>query len=316
MFKPLSATLLLLIIHSVAPAQEREVPIKYGDMEQWMTRTVHESGIIGGETKTLYEIGRSRNMDGNKPYLNYEDSPWGNSNIMAKVSGITKTNISVFKEKHLDGYCAKLLTHIEKVKVLGVVNISVIASGSLYLGDMLEPITSVNGAEKNMNSGIPFTEKPKAIRFDYLTEISDAPNRTKMGGLGKSTVKGKDCAMAYLYLQKRTEDKDGNIIAKRIGTMVMRFEKSSGSWVNNATFPITYGNATNAPGYHELMGLNVEQRYARNSKGKMVPIQENEWGNSNETPTHVILQFVSSLGGAFVGSPGNSISIDNVRFVY
>lgn len=29
-------------------AQEKVVPIKYGDMDQWVTRKIHESGIIGG----------------------------------------------------------------------------------------------------------------------------------------------------------------------------------------------------------------------------------------------------------------------------
>ena len=29
-------------------AQEKTVPIKYGDMDQWITRKIHESGIIGG----------------------------------------------------------------------------------------------------------------------------------------------------------------------------------------------------------------------------------------------------------------------------
>ena len=33
------------------------VPIKYGDMDQWIIRKVHESGVIGGNTKLLYEIG-------------------------------------------------------------------------------------------------------------------------------------------------------------------------------------------------------------------------------------------------------------------
>ena len=32
------------------------VPFKYGDFNQWITRSIKESGIIGGDTKTLYEI--------------------------------------------------------------------------------------------------------------------------------------------------------------------------------------------------------------------------------------------------------------------
>ena len=51
-------------------------------------------------------------------------------------------------------------------------------------------------------------------------------------------------------------------------------------------------------------------------KAKSVLIQENGWADSDETPTHLILQFTSSLGGAFVGSPGNKFWIDNVCLVY
>ena len=105
-------------------AQEKTVPIKYGDMDQWITRKIHESGIIGGETKLLYEVGPTKEMDGNEPYVNQGGSPWGTSNVMAKVMGIVKTNTSVYPERRGDGYCAKLETHIESVKVLGIVNIT------------------------------------------------------------------------------------------------------------------------------------------------------------------------------------------------
>ena len=44
--------------------------LKYGDMDQWIIRKVHESGVIGGNTKLLYEIGPTKEIDGNKPYKN------------------------------------------------------------------------------------------------------------------------------------------------------------------------------------------------------------------------------------------------------
>ena len=36
----------------------------------------------------------------------------------------------------------------------------------------------------------------------------------------------------------------------------------------------------------------------------------------NDVPTHIQLQFTASHGGAYVGSPGNTLWIDNVRLVY
>ena len=47
-------------------------------------------------------------------------SPWATSNVMARVACITKTNTSVFPEKRGDGYCARMDTRMESVKVLGI----------------------------------------------------------------------------------------------------------------------------------------------------------------------------------------------------
>ncbi|MDO4672995.1 MAG: glycoside hydrolase xylanase, partial [Porphyromonadaceae bacterium] len=38
--------------------------------------------------------------------------------------------------------------------------------------------------------------------------------------------------------------------------------------------------------------------------------------DENEKPTHLCLQFASSNGGAYIGSPGNVLWIDNVIFNY
>lgn len=56
--------------------------------------------------------------------------------------------------------------------------------------------------------------------------------------------------------------------------------------------------------------------YATNSQGKQVKIIEEGWASPNEVPTHLILKFNSSCNGAFIGSPGNTLWIDNVRLVY
>ena len=98
--------------------------IKYGDFDQWIVRNIKESRIIGGDTKQLYEIGPNAVWNENKAYTNQGGSPWGTSNVMARVCGITKTNTSVYREKRGNGYCARLETHVEKVKVMGIVNIA------------------------------------------------------------------------------------------------------------------------------------------------------------------------------------------------
>lgn len=307
----------MLACPCVAWGQDKVVSLKFGDMDHWVTRKIHESGIIGGKTKLLYEVGPTQSIDGNIPYTNKGGSPWANSNVMAKVMGIVKTNTSVYPERRGDGYCAKLETHIEKVKVLGMVNITVLASGSLFLGDMKEPITSTKEGEKALNMGVKYTSRPKAVRYDYKTQMSGQPNRIRQTGFSKkATIPGQDCAIMTCLLQKRTEDANGNIIAKRVGTAVVRYSKTTG-WHNNATYTIHYGDISKTSYYDaEIMKLGVGAYHARNSKGESVLIKENGWASADETPTHLILQFTSSLGGAFIGSPGNTIWVDNVEMVH
>ena len=52
---------------AVVSAQSVE-HIKYGDFSNWVTRQIHESAVIGGHDKTIYEIGPTQTINGNKPY--------------------------------------------------------------------------------------------------------------------------------------------------------------------------------------------------------------------------------------------------------
>ena len=320
MIKVQRLLLLLLIVNccfSVVNSQERVVPFKYGDMNQWVVREIYESAIIGGNTKLLYEIAPTDTIKGNVEYVNQGGSLWANSNVLAKVAGVVKTNTSVFPERRGDGWCARLETRMESVKVFGLVDIEVVAAGSVFLGKMYEPIKGTKNPQSKICSGISFTEKPNAIRFDYKVKLAPEKNRIRSTGFSrKTTIAGQDSIAAILFLQKRWEDKEGNIYAKRVGTMVQRYAQSSNGWVNDATYPILYGDISKHPDYKSYMRIQVEERYAMNSKGESVPIQEIGWAAEGETPTHIILQFTSSHGGAYIGSPGNTMWIDNVKLVY
>lgn len=299
--------------------QDKIELLSYGNFNSWLVRNIKESGIIGGNTKTLYEIGPNSTWNNNNAYRNQGGSPWATSNVLAKVSGITKTNTSVFREvRPGNGYCAKLSTRIEECKVLGIVNIKVLAAGSIYLGETQEPITGTKNPMSKLNAGMKFSKRPSAVMFDYKVKLSGQANRIKQTGFSKvSTIAGKDLPDCILYLQKRWEDANGNIHALRIGTMVHRFTSNS-NWVNNAKFTIHYGDITKESFYRSYMGLTKGDnvKYAKNSKGKMVKVIEEGWGNPNDAPTHIVLQFDSSHGGAYIGSPGNTLWIDNVKLVY
>ncbi len=312
----------LLPLSPLTPAlrAEKIEYISYGNFDQWLTRNIKESGIIGGNTKTLYEIAPTATWNNNNAYNGSGNSPWATSNVMAKVSGITKTNTSVYKEaREGHGYCAKLYTHLEECKVLGLVNIKVLAAGSIYLGQTQEPITGTSEPMSKLDAGLRFAHRPKALMFDYRVKLSGQSNRVKQTGFSRvQTVQGIDMPDVILYLQKRWEDSKGNIHALRVGTLVQRFNKNTNGWVNNARFTINYGNITGQSYYKSYMGLTTGDvvKYAKNSKGKMVKVIEEGWAAADETPTHLVLQFDSSHGGAYIGSVGNTFWIDNVRLVY
>ena len=296
---------------------ENVVPFAYGDMDNWIVREIHESGIIGGNTKWLYELGPSDTIVGNTAFRNMGGSPWATSNVMAKVAGVVKTNTSVFPEKRGDGMCARMETRYESVKVFGLVDIEVIAAGSVFLGTVHEPIKGTKNPQAMLQSGVPFSKKPKALRFDYKVKAAPEKNRVRSTGFSrKSTVAGQDSLAVILLLQKRWEDEEGNVYSKRVGTMVQRYTESTPDWVNDATYPILYGNITSKPEYKPYMRIQVEERYTLNSKGQSVPIQEVGWAEPGEAPTHMVLQFTSSHGGAYIGSPGNTFWIDNVELIY
>lgn len=311
------ATSLMTLCAASLMAQHKAELIPFGNMDQWVTREIKESGIIGGHTKKVYAVGPTQTLVGSNAYKNLGGSPWTTSNVMAKVAGVTKTNTSVFPEKRGDGYAARLDTRMESVKVFGLVDITVLAAGSLFLGTVHEPIKSTKNPNKMLQMGIPFTQKPVALQFDYKVKMSDRENRIRATGFSKiSDVAGKDYPAVILFLQKRWEDAEGNVFAKRIGTLVNYYYHTA-DWRSNATYEVLYGDITGNPAYKaHMMRLQTDERYTVNSKGESVPIREVAWGDEKDAPTHLILQFTSSHGGAYIGSPGNSLWVDNVKLIY
>ena len=292
--------------------------VKFGNFDSWITRTIKESVLVGGKTQTLYEVGPKGKFDGARAYTNQGGSPWGNSNVYAKVAGVVKTNVSVYPDTHRGGQCAKLYTHIVSCKAIGIVNISVLASGSLFLGTLIEPVTGSKDPMSKMSMGIPFTKKPVAVKFDYKYYSPGTERIRETGFSRRQKVSGKDMGQVTCLLQKRWEDADGNLHALRVGTMRQYFSQNTPDWKEGQVFTIHYGDISHESFYQDWMGLvtGSDAFYALNSKGKNVPVQEEGWASPDETPTHIILKFDSSHGGAFVGTIGNTLWVDNVKLVY
>lgn len=302
-----------------ASAQRFE-PIKYGDFENWVTRNIPESRIIGGKTKTLYEIAPNATINGDKVYSNQGGSPWATSNIMAKVMGITKGSNAVFPDRReTGGRCCKMTTLMEQCKALGIINVDVVVAGSIFLGRFFEPVKSTSEPYSKMEMGIPYTGRPKALRFDYKVEVPKGGGRVYSSGFGKKkTLLGTDNAEVYIILQRRWEDEDGNLYAKRVGTGREHFGRSTQGWVNGHKLPVLYGDITSRPDYKSWMGLIPEDKsyYARNSKGKMVPVKEVGWDSPDATPTHLMVMASAGSGTAYIGTLGLTLWLDNVGLVY
>ena len=310
-------SILLLLISAMPLSAQRIEKLPYGDFEHWTVRHIKESAVLGGETKTLYIPGPDEVIEGNKEY-DYSKTPWATSNAYARISGVTKTSVSVEPDAGSTGRSAKLSTVFASCKVAGLVDIQVLATGSLYWGRMFEPITGVKNPYANIDWGIPFTDKPSALILDYKAFLLSTGKLVRGTTFRKVEFDGEDPCQVLLILQRRWEDEYGNVHAQRIGTAILRIGKSTQGWVKDFRIPVIYGDASQQPGYKSYMGLITGEKalYTVNSQGKRVPINEMGWGTPDLPVTHAVLHISSGSQGGFTGAPGNILWVDNLRMEY
>lgn len=293
-------------------------PLRYGDMQSWVTRHIKESGVIGGKTKTVYAIGPTATINANRAYVPAGGSPWGSSNVYAKVMGVSKASNTVTPVDKFGSRVACCQTLLEHVKAVGIINMDVMVAGTIFLGRVFEPITSPKGPFGKIEMGVPFTNTPKALVYDFAVEMPTVNTRTKATGFGgKQTLQGRDQAEVYILLQRRWEDKKGNLYAHRVGTGRERYSRSIG-WTKGHRLAVRYGDISHQKGYQPYMGLLDGSRayYARNSKGKMVPVHEVGWDPVGTKPTHLLVMASSSCGTPYVGTEGIKLYIDNIGLEY
>lgn len=291
----------------------------YGKFDHWCRREIKESGVIGGKTKYLYEFygDGETYCTGKTPFCAPEGYMWRTNNVLAIVAGVVKTNNTVFPEERGDGYCARIETHVEEVKALGIVNMDVCCQGALLIGSLCEPIRDTKEPMAKVIYGIPFEGSPKALRLDYKADVGHEVIR----GTGFSKLKGMgvpDWAEIVVILQKRWEEPDGSIHALRVGTGIERITESKSDWVNGHEVPVRYGDITSQPWYEDYMGLNNDPEkayHAINSKGDNVVVHEDGWAEPGTAPDYLMVHFMSSCGNAFYGGVGNTLWVDNVEIL-
>ena len=288
-----------------------------GKFDSWCVREIEESALIGGQTKYLYEFFGSPAdtlKTGKQPFVAPEGYLWRTNNVLAVVAGIVKTNNTVYPEKRGDGYCARIETHIENVKALGVVNMDVTCQGALLVGSLPAPIRDTKRPMSKVFYGLPFNGRPRALQLDYKADVGNETIR----GTGFSKLKPMgypDYAQIIVILQKRWEDADGKVHALRVGTGIERITRDVPEWVNGHKVIVHYGDITAEPYFKEYMGLNNDPEtafHALNSRGENVVVSEDGWADADAEPNHMIIHFISSCGKAFYGGVGNTLWVDNV----
>lgn len=320
--KGLFLTIMASAISAGLHAQESIVQKinEFGKFDTWCQREIKESSLIGGATKYLYEFyGNPTDTlrTGKTPYSSPKDYLWRTNNVLAVVAGVVKTNNTVFPEKRGDGYCARIEAHIEEVKALGIVNMDVVCQGALLVGVLPEPIRDTKSPMAKVFYGLPFNGSPKAVKLDYKADVGHEVIR----GTGFSKLKHMgypDDAEITVMLQKRWEDKDGNIHALRVGTGIERISEDVPEWINGYEVKIHYGDITKEPFYKNYMGLKVDPEiayHALNSKGENVIVQEDGWAPEGTEPNFMMVHFIASCGKAFYGGVGNTLWVDNVEIV-
>ena len=315
MLKIKTLTISIILATSVGAGAQTFEPIKFGDFNNWLQRNIKESILLGGNTKTVYEICPSGTDNSGNAYTNRGGSPWATSNVLAKPAGVAKASNAVFPEDRPGaGKCAKLMCKYDDCKALGIVDIEVIVGGSIYLGEMIEPVKSTKNPYSKMNMGVPFTKCPKALRFDFKFYQPGTNQRIYSPGFGsKKTLAGADNGETIVILQRRWEDKDGNLFANRVGTAREIYKNSTSGWINKHDLMIVYGK--DGASKKALIPAN-KSYYAKNSKGKMVPVKEVGWDAPGTAPTHAIVMFSAAGGEPFTGTPGLTLWIDNVGWLY
>lgn len=280
--------IIILILIAVSVSAQERVEV-FGDFENWKTRQIKESILIGGKTKTLYKL----------------EGTWDCSNAYAKAMGIDKVSVSVRPEKRGNGTCCRMESTLEIISAAGI-NLKALATGTIYTGKMIDIVGMKHSSNPNsaIDMGVPFTGRPSALILDYKALIQDqtavyAPAKTNV-----KTVDGRDAGQITLILQHRWEE-NGHVYAYRVGTVQEEINEST-DWKNDFRLPVTYGKSPVA------LSKNSQ---THNSRGDMVCIEEVDY-RADVEPTHIIVMISAGNMPPFTGCPGNTIWVDNIRLAY
>ena len=174
--------------------------LPYGNMDSWAVRNIKEAGLLGGKTKSLYMVARRESIDGE--HYKRGNSPWSTSNAYAHALGVTKVSVSVVPERRGSGYCCRMETRLDTITAAGV-KLYALVTGSLYTGILADPVTMKHSGDPNsaINSGMPFTKRPKAFVFDYKAHIENGQIIKANASRHVNKLEGRDAGMVIFILR-------------------------------------------------------------------------------------------------------------------
>ncbi len=298
---------------SLQPRAQTTEPIIYGDFNEWSSRHITESVVIGGKQRVVYDIGPSNDTI----HVDTEEqhSPWATNNSYIKVAGVTKAKNAVYPSYRTQtDKCAKICSQADGVKVLGFLNMKYNISGCIFLGEMSDGSSEFS----KMDVGIPYTKRPHALSLDYKIDCPNSDVGVKFSNCPlEDSAQQTSGAIILVLLQRRWETPDGTLHAKRVGTGGCVLTKPT-AWVNGYTVPITYGDYSQADVFCDWLGLRYgdEAYFARNSKGDLVPVEEDGWDTDTATPTHAIVMISTGSTNDETTLNDFTLYVDNVAFKF
>jgi hypothetical protein len=159
-----------------------------------------------------------------------------------------------------------------------------IGAGTIFTGTF-----KLNLANPNSSSrfGTPFIARPDSFSVEYKY----LPATGMKNGYGQA-IPGSDSADLCVMLEDRSSG-----IVKRVATAWYRTDQTTADWTK-LKLKLHYGPLA-SPAHYE------------------VPKPPAVWGTGTETPTHILVIFVSSARGDFYeGAPGSLLYVDEFRLYY
>ena len=167
-------------------------------------------------------------------------------------------NTRVYPEKRGDGSCCRLETAIRKDNIAGL-KVEVLIAGTLFVGELNEPVRGLKDPLKNVNQGIAFSKKPKAVKFDYKYSVGN--QRVKSCFIVSIRRKGLIRQSFVSFFRNDGKIRMGTCLPPVLVAPVGFFTGTVSQWVNGAKFPVSYGDCTRLPEYDEKNnGLNSRNR--------------------------------------------------------